>query len=208
MATKSVLDYKDSEIAGNGVNIPVLQRELEDAGLSGGIVTRDVTTVFVEFPVLLTPEQVATCDAVVHAHQALPFNATDQDSSDPREVSVAAGLDWTDIGSFDTGPLPAGKYATQWSVESCVATEAIGNRIRVRLMMWYPVPNGSGGFVMTWVEVGCDALALPDWQTYQGGAWIVRRAGEAFKYKFQALSIGCAGTVRRVRFGLAPLASL
>jgi hypothetical protein len=205
MVTKSVLSFEISEIAGKGVNIPVLTRELEDAGLVGGIVSRDITSVYVEFATLLTPEQETTCNTTVLAHQALPFNATDQDANDPTEKTIIAGADWVDVGEFDTGPLPAGKYATQWSSETMINTEAIGNRIEVHLLMWYPVPNPGGGYIMMWVEVSNEAHNLPAWQKYQDGAWISRRAGESFKYKIQARSIGCDGIVRRVRFGLAPL---
>jgi hypothetical protein len=186
----TTLTYNLSDTAGNACNVPVLERELADAGLTT-IVRRDGTNIFVDFTTLVTAEQQATCTATVAAHQGLPFNDTRQSSSDPTEHAVTAGDDWVTVGEFNSGPLPeAPQYVTQWSAEAKVDTEAIGNRVEVRLMMWDVA------------EASNDALGLPAWQQYQAGAWLGRRAGESFNYKLQARAVGCNGTVRRIRFGL------
>jgi hypothetical protein len=168
----------------------VLERELADAGLTA-TVRRDGTNIFVDFISLVTVEQQATCTGVIAAHQGLPFNAVSQDSSDPTEHAVVVG-DWVDVGAFNTGPLPAGKYITQWSAEAKVETQANGNWMEFRVVMWGVA------------EASNDALGLPAWQKYQDGAWLARRAGESFVYALQAKAVGCPGTVRRIRFGMTP----
>lgn len=186
----TTLSYDITVTAGDACNPPVLQRELADAGLTC-TVRRDGTYIFLDFITLVTAEQKVTADAAVAAHQGLPFNDVRQSSNDPTEHALVAGNDWETVGEFNSGPLPeAPQYVTQWSAEAKVDTEAIGNRIEVRLLMWDVAESSS------------DALGLPAWQKYQDGAWLGRRAGESFNYKLQARAIGCNGTIRRIRFGM------
>jgi hypothetical protein len=188
MATITTLSYDIEDIAGKGCNLPVLHRELEDASLNPAGVRRDGNTIYVDFQDLVTLDQKATCDTVVLAHQALNFSPTVNAYNDPEEHSIQLG-DWVTVGTFNSGPLPEGVYILTWSAEAKIDTEGLGNRIGLEVSM-----NG--------YECSRDTLAVPDWAKYQDGEWVPIKAGQSFILEMKAKTIGCAGSVRRIRAGL------
>ena len=196
MATPiSQLQYNLSDFKNNACNPDILAQEFLDASITTVQNIQFVaTTVMLHIAGFVTEQQAAAIDVVVKAHAGAPFSRTSQDSNDPTEHVVEVG-DWVTVGAFSSGPLPTGKYVTQWSAEAKTDAEAIGNRIEIRLMMW-----GAA-------EASNDALGLPAYQQYQAGAWLSLKAGQSFVYEMQARAIGCNGTVRRIRFGMIPASS-
>ena len=193
MATQSQSSYQFSDFKTGACNAPVLFRQLLDAGLTAvsGVQIQG-TTVTVTWNGFVSAAEATTCDTVVKAHDGAPFSPTVNAFSDPSTHTLTQGADFTSVLAWDSGPLPAGTYTVIWSAEMSVATEGVGNRAEVQLIM-----NGQ--------ECSDDSHSLPVFGKYQDGATVTVRAGDHFILTMQARAVGStAGSIRRIRVGLLP----